>query len=203
VDGVLFQRGSNLHAGGGPGLGRAAGRDRGHLHPFSYHDPATNQLTGYDIEVVTAVAEKLDAEPEFVEAPFDALFASLVADRFDIVANQVTRNPEREATYALSQGYTFSEGVIITRTDDSSITGLADLRGKSTAQSSTSNWAGVAADAGAEVEAVEGFTQAVTRVKQGRVDATVNDNLAALEYFKTTGDTSVKVAAPTGDDSSE
>ncbi|GAA1842614.1 ABC transporter substrate-binding protein/permease [Microlunatus capsulatus] len=171
--------------------------------PFSYHDPTTGALTGYDVEVITAVAGKLGAEPEFVEAPFDALFASLVSDRFDVVANQVTRNPEREAQYALSQGYTYSQGVIITRADDDSITGLADLRGKTTAQSSTSNWAGVAEEAGAEVEAVEGFTQAVTLVKQQRVDATVNDNLAALEYFTTTGDTAVKVAAETGDTSEQ
>jgi len=175
----------------------------GTYSPFSYHDPATDQLTGYDVEVITAVAGKLGARPQFVEAPFDALFASLVSDRFDVVANQVTRNPEREATYALSQGYTFSDGVIITRTEDSSVTGLADLRGKTTAQSSTSNWAGVAKKAGARVEAVEGFAQAVTLVKQGRVDATVNDNLAALQYFKTTGDTAVKVAAPTGDRSEQ
>jgi len=171
--------------------------------PFSYHDPATNDLTGYDIEVITAVADRLGAKPEFVEAPFDALFASLVSDRFDVVANQVTRNPEREGKYALSAGYTFSEGVIITRAADSSISELADLKGKTTAQSSTSNWAGVAKEAGAEVEAVEGFTQAVTLVKQGRVDATVNDNLAALEYFKTTQDASVRVAAPTGDSSEQ
>jgi cystine transport system permease protein len=171
--------------------------------PFSYHDPGTNQLTGYDIEVITAVAQKLGAKPEFVEAPFDALFASLVSQRFDVVANQVTRNVEREGKYALSQGYTFSEGVIITRADDTSVTGLAGLQGKTTAQSSTSNWAGVAKEAGAKVEAVEGFTQAVTLVKQGRVDATVNDNLAALEYFKTTNDASVKVAAKTGDSSEQ
>ena len=104
------------------------------------------------------------------------------------MANQVTKNAEREGKYALSAPYTVSDGVIITRTDDSSITQLSDLKGKTTAQSATSNWAQVAKNAGAKVEAVEGFTQAVTLVKQQRVDATVNDNLAALQYFKTTGD---------------
>ncbi len=175
----------------------------GTYSPFSYHDPGTNELTGYDIEVVTAVAAKLGAKPQFVEAPFDALFASLTSRRFDIVANQVTKNPEREATYALSQPYTVSDGVIITRSDDSSITQLSDLKGKTTAQSSTSNWSGVAKEAGAKVQAVEGFTQAVSLVKQQRVDATVNDNLAALQYFSTTGDTSVKIAAKTGDTSEQ
>ena len=61
----------------------------------------------------------------------------------------------------------------------------------------------MASGAGAEVEAVEGFTQAVTLVKQQRVDATVNDNLAVLEYFKTTGDDQVKIAAETGDTSEQ
>ncbi len=171
----------------------------GTYSPFTFHDPATNKLTGYDIEIITAVADKMGVRAEFVEAPWDALFASLMADRFDVVANQVTKNAEREAKYALSNPYTFSAGVIITRTDDTRISSLVDLKGLTTAQSSTSSWAKVAADAGAKVEAVEGFAQAVALVKQKRVDATVNDNLAALEYFKSTGDKDVKIAGETGD----
>ena len=78
--------------------------------------------------------------------------------------------------------------------------------GKTTAQSATSNWAQVARDAGANVEAVEGFVQAIQLLKDGRVDATVNDNLAVAEYQKheqrrrsrspaTTGDTSEQAFA--------
>ena len=48
---------------------------------------------------------------------------------------------------------------------------------------------------------VEGFTQAITLLKQSRVDVTVNDSLAFLEYQKTTGDKGVKVAAEVGDKS--
>lgn len=176
----------------------------GTYSPFTFHDPASNELTGYDVDVIRAVGAKIGAtDVQFVEAPFDAIFASLMSDRFDVVANQVTKNPEREAAYALSDPYTFSDGVIVTRADDDTITQLSDLQGKTTAQSSTSNWSGVAKDAGADVEAVEGFAQAVTLVKQGRVDATVNDSLAVLEYFKTTNDTEVKVAAKTGDTSEQ
>jgi L-cystine transport system substrate-binding protein len=53
------------------------------------------------------------------------------------------------------------------------------------------------------VEAVEGFVQAVQLLKDGRVDATVNDTLAVGEYQKTTGDTGVKVAGTTGDTSEQ
>ena len=170
----------------------------GTYSPFSYQDDA-GDLTGYDVDVISAVAKRMGVTPRFTQAPFDALFASLGADRFDLIANQVTDNPEREGLYALSDPYTYSQGVVITRADDDSITSLKDLDGATTAQSSTSNWYQVAKDAGAKTEAVEGFAQAVALVKQGRVDATVNDSLAALEYFRTTGDTDVKISARIGD----
>ena len=171
----------------------------GTYSPFSFHDPKTNALTGYDVEVAKAVADKLGVKVEYVETPWDAIFAGLAADRYDVVVNQVTKNPERAGLYGLSTTYTWSEGVIATRANDSSVTSLASLKGKKSAQSLTSNWAKVAKDAGAQVESVEGFTQAITLLKQSRVDATVNDSLAVLDYEKSTGDRTVKVAAKTGD----
>ncbi|MDT7579333.1 MAG: L-cystine transport system substrate-binding protein [Pseudonocardiales bacterium] len=174
----------------------------GTYSPFSFQG-TDGKLTGYDIEVVTAVAGKLGKKVEFVQTPFDSIFAGLEAKRFDLIANQVTINDARKAKYDLSQPYTISEGVIVTRADDSSITSLADLKGKTTAQSSTSNWAGVARDAGANVEAVEGFVQAIQLLKDGRVDATVNDTLAVGDYQRAKNDTSIKVAGKTGDTSEQ
>ncbi|MFD4441788.1 amino acid ABC transporter substrate-binding protein [Nocardia sp. NPDC058519] len=169
--------------------------------PFSYQEGGT--LTGYDVEVARAVGEKLGKQVEFVQTPWDSIFAGLESKRFDLVANQVTVNPERTAKYALSQPYTTSEGVIVTKADNTTITSLASLAGKTTAQSATSNWSKVASGAGAKVEAVEGFVQAVQLLKAGRVDATVNDTLAVGEYTKKTGDTGIKIAAETGETSKQ
>lgn len=174
----------------------------GTYSPFSFQGP-DGELTGYDVEVARAVGAKLGKEVEFVQTPWDSIFAGLEAQRFDLVANQVTTNDERRARYDLSQPYTVSEGVIVTRADRTDITTVADLRGRTTAQSATSNWAEVARGAGAQVEAVEGFVQAVQLLKDGRVDATVNDTLAVGEYAKTTGDADVKVAGTTGDTSEQ
>jgi cystine transport system substrate-binding protein len=174
----------------------------GTYSPFSYQG-TDGKLTGYDIEVVTAVAAKLGKKVEFVQTPWDAIFAGLEAKRFDVVANQVTINDDRKAKYDLSEPYTVSEGVIVTRADDTSITSLADLKGKTTAQSATSNWATVARDAGANVEAVEGFVQAIQLLKDRRVDATVNDTLAVGDYQRAKNDSSIKVAGKTGDTSEQ
>jgi len=185
-------------SGGGSGQTLKVGTE-GTYKPFTFHDPKTNKLTGYDVEVVTAVAAKLGRSVQFSESTFDAIFAGLDASRYDVVANQISVNPERQAKYAFSEPYTVSEGVVVTRADDTSVNSIADVQGKTSAQSTTSNFAATAREAGAKVEAVEGFTQAVALLKQKRVDITINDNLAVLDYLKTTGDKGIKIAAKTGD----
>jgi L-cystine transport system substrate-binding protein len=202
VAAALLAAVSIVGCGGSADAGTLRVGTEGTYSPFSFQG-TDGKLTGYDIEVVTAVAGKLGKKVEFVQTPFDAIFAGLEAKRFDLIANQVTINDERKAKYDLSQPYTVSEGVIVTRADDTSITSLADLKGKTTAQSSTSNWATVARDAGAKVEAVEGFVQAIQLLKDGRVDATVNDTLAVGDYQRAKNDTSIKVAGKTGDTSQQ
>jgi cystine transport system substrate-binding protein len=167
----------------------------GTYSPFSFHADGTNELTGYDVEVVEAVAEELGREVEFSETQFDAIFAGLESDRYDVIANQITINPERQERYLLSEPYTVSTGVVVTRADDTSVDALEDVSGKRSAQSNTSSFAELAREAGAQVEAVEGFSQAVTLLKQGRVDVTINDSLAVLEYQKSTGDEGIQIAA--------
>ena len=65
---------------------------RVHTRRSAIQDPATGQLAGYDVEVATAVGDKLGKKVEFVETPWDSIFAALEANRFDIVANEVTIN---------------------------------------------------------------------------------------------------------------
>ena len=170
--------------------------------PFSYHD-ASNELVGYDVDVAKAVGEKLGVRVEFVETPWDAMFAALEANRFDVVANEVTINDERKAKYDLSKPYSVGEGVIVTRADDNSIKTLADLKGKVAAENATSNWSDVARKAGARVESVEGFTQAIKLLNQGRVDVVVNDSIAVYAYLAETGDKTVKIAGNVGEKSEQ
>jgi His/Glu/Gln/Arg/opine family amino acid ABC transporter permease subunit len=171
--------------------------------PFSYHDPATGQLIGYDVDVARAVADKLGVKVEFVETPWDSIFAALEANRFDVVANEVTINAERKQKYDLSEPYSVGEGVIVTRAEDNSVKTLADLKGKVAAENATSNWSEVARKAGARVEAVEGFTQAIKLLNQGRVDVVINDSIAVYAYLAETGDKTVKIAGNVGEKSEQ
>ncbi|WP_205761491.1 amino acid ABC transporter substrate-binding protein [Arthrobacter mobilis] len=169
----------------------------GTYRPFSYHEDGAGGLTGYDVEVVTAVTDKLGVESQFEETQWDAIFAGLEAGRFDVIANQVTINDERKAKYEFSDPYTVSRGVIVTRADNTDIASFADLKGKTTAQSLTSNWYQLAKDSGARVEAVEGWAQSVSLLEQGRVDATINDKLTYLDYQATNRNADIKIASET------
>src|SRR5690606_36296519 len=125
----------------------------------------TGDLTGFDVEVIEAVAEELGLKVSFQETQWDAIFAGLDAGRFDVIANQVTINDERSAKYLFSAPYTVSPGVIVVADDDDSITSFDDLAGKTTAQSLTSNWNDLAVESGAKVEAVDGWAQAVALLR--------------------------------------
>ena len=172
----------------------------GTYRPFTFHEDGGGDLTGYDVEVARAVGEGLGVEVKFEETQWDAIFAGLDAGRFDMIANQVSITDEREADYDFSTPYTVSPGVIVVNDGDDSISSFDDLEGKTTAQSLTSNWYTMAEDSGAKVESVEGWAQAVTLLQQGRVDATVNDELTFLDYETTEGDTGLEIAATTEDE---
>lgn len=169
----------------------------GTYRPFSFHKEGSGELVGYDVEISEAVAEKLGLEVKFEETQWDAIFAGLDAGRFDVIGNQVTINPEREQKYLFSQPYTVSKGVIVVAEDNTDITSFASLDGKTTAQSLTSNWKDLAEENGAKVEGVEGWAQAVELLRQGRVDATINDQLTYLDYEVTDSPTGLKIAAET------
>jgi cystine transport system substrate-binding protein len=169
----------------------------GTYRPFSFHEEGSGKLTGFDVEIAEAVAAKLGVKASFQETQFDGIFAGLDAKRFDTIANQISINDERKAKYTLSIPYTVSTGVVVTKADNSTIHSFADLKGKTTAQSLTSNFYKMAVQAGANVQSVEGWAQAATLVRQGRVDATVNDKLTYLDYAKTTPDSGLKIAAET------
>jgi cystine transport system substrate-binding protein len=168
--------------------------------PFTFHEGGSGDLTGYDVEVAEAVADELGVEVQFEETQWDAIFAGLESGRFDVVANQVSINPERQEDYDFSEPYTVSRGVVVVLEGNDEISSFEELDGKTTAQSLTSNWFQLAKDNGANVEAVEGWAQAVELLRQGRVDATVNDELTFLDYQNTEGgDTGLEVAATTNE----
>lgn len=167
--------------------------------PFSYHQG--DELTGYDVEFMRALGRKLGIQVQFIEVPWDSMFAALSSGRIDVVANEVTKNPQREALYDLSTPYIDTTGVLVVADGNTSIKSLNDLKGKRSAQNLTSNWADVAKKHGANVVGVDSMDKAIANLRQGSVDAMVNDKLAVRNFLATQSNPGVKIVAETDDHS--
>jgi L-cystine transport system substrate-binding protein len=162
--------------------------------PFTFHD-ASGKLVGFDVEIGEAVAKKLGVKPEFVEGKWDGLIAGLDAKRYDAVINQVGITDARKKKYDFSEPYIASKAVLIVKQDNSTIKTFADLKGKKSAQSLTSNFGKIAETNGAELVGTDGFDQSIQLVLTGRADATINDSLSFLDFKKHKPDAPVKVVA--------
>lgn len=162
--------------------------------PFTFHNDE-DKLTGYDVEVMREVAKRMGIEVNFMETQWDSMFAGLNSARFDVIANQVGINPERKENYDFSNPYTVSSAVVVVPEDNTDVTSFDDIEGKTSAQSLTSNYEKIAKEHGAEIQGVEGLAQAIEMIKQGRVQITVNDRLAVLDYMQQQPDAGIKIAA--------
>ncbi|AWB45766.1 amino acid ABC transporter substrate-binding protein [Paenibacillus sp. CAA11] len=166
--------------------------------PYTYHDN-NGKLTGFDVEIAQEVSKRLGVKPEFIETQWDGMFAGLDAKRFDTVFNEVAITDERKQKYDFSDSYITSKAVLIVRKDNNEIKSFADLKGKKSGQSLTSNLTAIAKDNGAEIVGVEGFNQAIDLLTSSRIDATVNDSLSYLDLKKQKPDAPIKVAAESAD----
>ena len=162
--------------------------------PFTFHDQS-GKLVGFDVEIAEAIAKQLGVKAQFVEGKWDGLIAGIDAKRYDVVINQVGITAERQVKYDFSEPYIVSKAVVLVRNDNQDIKGFADLKGKKSAQSLTSNFGKLAQDNGAELVATDGFNQSVELVLSRRADATINDSLSYLDFKKHKPDAPLKVAA--------
>lgn len=166
--------------------------------PFTYHDES-GKLVGFDVEIAEAIAAKLGVKADFVEGKWDGLIAGLDAKRYDTVINEVGITDARKQKYDFSEPYIASKAVLIVRSDDASIKDFADLKGKKSAQSLTSNFGKLAEKSGAELVGTDGFDQSIQLVLTRRADATINDSLSFLDFKKHKPDAPVKIVAQQSD----
>jgi len=164
----------------------------GTYEPFSYV-AADNKLTGYDIEVLRLV-EKTDPSLkfEFVAGPWDSLFPGLDADKFQLLANQITSNPDREAKYLLTDNtYALCVSQLIVKKGRTDIKSLNDLKGKKIGTTVGDSFTRILEDWNNEngkildiVYYEEDITTLLQDIVNGRIDATLNDPIMAVAKAK-------------------
>ena len=166
--------------------------------PWSYVGE-DDELTGYDVEVAKAIADKLGVELQIVHGEWDGLFAGMDAGRYDLVINGVEVTEDRAEKYDFADPYAYIRTALIVRGDNDDIHTFEDLKGKKTANSIASTYMNLAESYGATCYGVATLDETLTMVLQGRVDATLNAIVSYTDYMSQHPDSNLKVVATTED----
>lgn len=82
--------------------------------PFEFYETSSGDgVKGFDIELMTLVAQKMNRKAQFREMEFHALIPALLTKRIDIIAAGLTKNEVRSKKVAFSDTYIDSTPVII------------------------------------------------------------------------------------------
>ncbi|MDO4941050.1 MAG: transporter substrate-binding domain-containing protein [Erysipelotrichaceae bacterium] len=168
----------------------------GNWKPFTYHNE-NDELVGFDVEVAKYIADYIGVEVKYVEGKWDGILAGVEAGRYDMMVNGCDVTEDRQKNYDFSNAYAYDKVVVMTSKENNDIKTEEDLNGKTTANTISSTYAEIGESLGATVEGVDDFNATIELLKSGRIDATLNAEVAYLDYVETYPDADVKIACYT------
>ena len=152
--------------------------------PWEFQDE-TGAFVGFEIDLVAAVADRLGAEVETVNIPFNGLFSAVQSGRIDIATSSITITDERLESVSFAQPYYDS---------DQSLTALAagpksleEMEGRVVGVDTGSTgdmWASEHQGEYdfADIRRYEGLAPAMLDLTAGRIDGYISD-IPALQYY--------------------
>jgi putative S-methylcysteine transport system substrate-binding protein len=157
----------------------------GGYFPFTFVQQ--DELQGFEVDFMRAVAEETGDEVEFVTMAFSGLVGALESGRIDTIANQITITPEREAAFLFSQPYVIDGAQVVVREgNEAQIEGVEDLRGKSVAVNLGSNFEQLLRELPfadeIDIRTYESNIEQDTAL--GRVDAFVMDRVSSAQLIQ-------------------
>ncbi|HZB94736.1 MAG TPA: basic amino acid ABC transporter substrate-binding protein [Herpetosiphonaceae bacterium] len=95
--------------------------------PMESVDPKTNQIVGFDPDLMNDIAKLINIKPQFKTANFDTIFAALKNKEFDAVMSSVTITDERKKIVAFSDPYLTIGQIVVVNAKNSKVTSYQDL----------------------------------------------------------------------------
>ncbi|MEN9656745.1 MAG: hypothetical protein RL571_210 [Pseudomonadota bacterium] len=166
--------------------------------PFNFKE--NNALTGFEVELAKALAQKIGVKAEFSTSEWSAMLAGLQAGKYDIAINQVGITDKRKETFDFSEPYTLSSPQLIVRSNDKRVfKNLEDLKGKKLGLGQGTNYADIAkAVGGIDVKTYPSSQEYLQDLALSRIDAALNDSLL-IPYIVKKTKLPLKAGAPLGD----
>jgi polar amino acid transport system substrate-binding protein len=162
--------------------------------PMDFKDPATNTLTGLDVDLGNALAERLGVKIKWQETGFEQMINALTTDRVDMVLSGMTDTKERQASVTFVDYFT-SGPQFYTLQKNAATNEIIDLCGKkvgtsrrTTFPAEIAEWSKANCEAAGKpainVIGTEGSADARAQLRQSRIDAAMQGS-ETLPYLKT------------------
>ncbi|MBE6020676.1 MAG: basic amino acid ABC transporter substrate-binding protein [Clostridiales bacterium] len=156
--------------------------------PFELVDEATGEITGFDIELIQAIAADQGIEVEVQQMGFDAIVGAVQTGVADIGASGMSITPERLETVDFTEPYIDAGLTIAVPADNTDINGVEDLQGKTCAVQLGTTGANEAMrlyDEGilAEVKTYNTVDVVMQELTTGGVDCVINDKPVTDAYM--------------------
>jgi polar amino acid transport system substrate-binding protein len=160
--------------------------------PWAVLPEGEDQPEGFDIDVITALSERLGLEPQLEVAGFDTLLTGLQADRYDIVISSLTIREERIEVVDMLGYVQIGTGILVAAGNPEGVESIEDLCGlKVGVAKGSANQEPVdeaQADCDTPVEIVQTEGNDFVALQSGRVDAMVLDAAGAFETANSRGE---------------
>jgi polar amino acid transport system substrate-binding protein len=149
--------------------------------PMEFKDPATNTLTGFDVDLGEALARKLGVKIVWQETSFDQLMPGIATKRFDLILSGMTDYKSRQDAATFIDYLRSGPRFFVQASRAAELREPAALCGKKVGASRRTMFpkqiaAWSEANCGAsqiEFVGTEGSADARTQLRQGRIDAAV------------------------------
>ncbi len=152
--------------------------------PFEYVDETTQEIIGFDVDLIKAIAENQNLEIEIVNVPWDSLLAGMAQCQYDISVSAMTITEDRKQSFNFSDPYFAAGQVVTVQMSNTDINSKADLAGKTVGvQLGTTGDIEAQKIAGATVKNYDDIGLAFQDLLNGQIDAVIADNPLALGYI--------------------
>ena len=156
--------------------------------PNSFIDPKTRELVGYEVDLGTAIAQRLGVKPVFKQLAVAARIPELTQGRVDLLAASLTHTKERESQIDFSLT-TFVTGQKVMVRASSGVADVAGLAGKKvlTVKGGTQEPNVRKAVPSVDVVTFETTQQAFQALQQGKGIGYVNDEASLVNDYAKLG----------------
>jgi polar amino acid transport system substrate-binding protein len=161
--------------------------------PFNYISVETGKAAGWDYEAWTIICTRLHCEPDFIESAWDGMIQSVSDGQYDVGADGVTVDADRQKIVDFSIGYQKIQQRLLVRKGETRFKTIEDIvanpKLKLGTQASTTNYkTAIKYLPESRVQAFETFPFAVQALLSGDLDAIIIDEVVGLGYQGTNAD---------------